>query len=180
MIFFKLSIFSTVLFLSGCQALLPERSSKEHISELEVLGIWKMNKSTVDIVKRENKFDSSLGYTFELLPDSKCNFNSIIVWRFKPSDLKLKYCKWELNHDVVLYKENKQTNQLLMTISNTPFHLSSGIKCSENDSIKSRQTTVKFDIAKVNEKISFFKYYGDPDTCEYIEYETVRSPKKKS
>ena len=173
----KLSIVSIILFLIGCQAFLPERSSTEHVSEQQVLGTWTMNKTTIDIVRRENKFDSSLSYSFDLFPDSKCKFNSIIVWRYKPSDSQFKYCKWKLNHDIVIYKENKKTNELTITISTTPFNDVNDFKCSGIDAIKSRQATVNFDIAKINKKISFFNGHGDPDTGEYIEYEIITKKK---
>jgi hypothetical protein len=149
------------LILCGCCgpcAALPDRNIKRTVAPEEIVGTWKLTPDTVELIHRNHLKESpEHAYTVTLNADGSMKFASVHqegVGMFQYIEAE---GKWSLGLDSVIGDPSRKHYQLDITIDES-----------------GKRLTERFGLTDMNGKLVLWRFLGDPDSWEFIEYERVK------
>ena len=140
--------------VSGCgRYFAPDRNVKETLSDNDVVGRWKITKTSLDLLARDGfKSESNQTYTISFNKDGTCAFQTVELFSEKPNYISTNGT-WKLEHDIKRYEHKPTKNELKFEfVFNGVRHLH------------------KLDFARQDGKLLLWEFYRDPDEWEFMEY----------
>lgn len=176
-IYVSLSIFFSVILYLFCSIYFVEsnRDMKEILDENDVIGNWKLTKNSIDIFRQHNY---NYNYNMSLLYKQKNGFE---VRELIPRG-KLAIDRF-YKYSIVFLKDGSCKIDSINNVENgTFFWVSDGTwklihhKSKLNSIIidynfKGSNYSIGFNIYKRGDHLVLWKYFADPDSGEFIEYE---------
>ena len=152
----RIFLICMVGWISGC----INSDLKKGLNESDVVGVWKMSADSLKLLTREGfQPEASYKYTLTLKPDGKCHFASANVG-ITEGIYMIADGEWKLEHVTTGDSKFLKKNVLNIALNNANI-----------DTIYI--TNIQFNFTQKRGNLLLWNYFGDPDSCEYIEYERV-------
>jgi hypothetical protein len=162
------------LFLCGCKRItgLSDRYAKRKITESEIIGTWIASEDSMSRITKEgyNLFNKCEYHTLIFKEENKCIIStyenippSPISQEERMLYLQNQEAEWHIGEKFLYVKHvRKSVPAIIITITNK----SHGI----NGDIGVEEIKLNFYIADNREGLVLWRYIGDPDYCEYLDF----------
>ncbi len=138
----------SIIGILACLVCGCDRHTDKKVTNPEVVGTWPMTSKSLAMLKRDGyKPGANETYTITFAADGSLTFASVLP-EFQGGNFITTSGKWTLKHDVAIDNETKRTN------------------CLDVDWTRREQMS----FAQEDGKLVLWTYYGDPDSCEFIDY----------
>jgi hypothetical protein len=141
-----------LLMLAGCGSyFMPDRNISDALPSTQIVGTWVLTGKSLELLKRDGYADSGKPHQIVFHADGRCDYSSV---EFGPpkSSHETRAGTWMLLQNVPESGGTK-ANEVSMTFKEP------GITRGE-----------ALNIARENGALILWKFYGDPDSWEFIEY----------
>lgn len=144
-----------ILFLAGCHSPLPDIRIKRTVAKNEVIGTWVLD-SNCSAVGQHNTIDRYIPdpakpHQIILHANGTCQFLSVIENISGPHPYRLLNGTWKLETD----KENPSGSRLSLNLG---------------------RLWTDYEFREEKGTLILWQYWGDPDSCNFIEYQRAPSP----
>ncbi|MEM6393222.1 MAG: hypothetical protein AAF797_10650 [Planctomycetota bacterium] len=136
---------------------LPNRHTDRTISTTELIGTWKLTADSLALLTRDG-FASNPAHTYTITfdPGGTLLFSSVMA-DFQSGVYTTANGSWRLEHRKPGDPSGTPTNTLVIEIQQT-----------------SLDRFVAYSFAEENGSLVIWRFYGDPDLWEFMQYEKIR------
>jgi len=141
-----------LLTLAGCGSyFMPDRNIGDTLPSTQIVGTWVLSGKSLELLKRDGYADSGKPHQIVFHADGRCDYSSVEFGPPKSS-----------------HQTRAGTWMLLQNVPKNGGTKANEVKLTLQENGHERQESL--DIARENGVLILWRYHGDPDSWEFIEY----------